>query len=332
MMDSPRMLAIAAALAGLAVPNVAAAPRASVAAAPLDQDASEVAGLEALRAQDLRVATIAFRLATAGVKLCDRRVPQVGLVLHDAAQYSPSLRPVAARHFGLGAGPSISAIVPGSPAALAGLRADDALIAVNGVAVTTADGGARRASFAGIARAMAALDAAFARGPAVLTMRRAERSFDAEIRPVEACPSEVQLIPSAKHDAAADGHYVQVTSAMVDYAARDDELAMVIAHELAHNILRHRARLDAQGVPSGLFSKFGKNAARIRATEIEADRVGLQLVALAGYDVEAAPAFWRRFGKDHGFGIFADATHPSWRKREAALRQMIDEIGAKAVR
>ncbi len=130
-------------------------------------------------------------------------------------------------------------------------------------------------------------------------------------------------------NAEADGRYVQVTSAIVDYVASDDELAVVIGHELAHNIRGHRAALDAQGVGTGLFSKFGKNAAKTRATEIEADRLGLYLMARAGYDPEAAPAFWRRFGREHGAGIFADATHPGWRKREEYLRDVIEEIAGK---
>jgi hypothetical protein len=318
-----RALVLAFALIGIA------APASSLVATSPGVDAAETEALEALRAQDVRVATIAFRLMTEGLDLCERRAPQAGLVLHDAAQYSAALRPVAVRHFRLGEGPSISAVVPGGPAALARLRADDALVAVAGVKLEAGGGRARRATYDGVAQAMAALDAAFAGGPTELTVRRGERTFDAEIRPVSGCSSEVQLIPSSKMNAEADGHYVQVTSAIVDYVANDDELAVVIGHELAHNILGHRAKLDAVGVGTGLLSKFGRQAARIRATEIEADRTGLYLMARAGYDIEAAPTFWRRFGREHGPGIFADATHPGWRKREELLKEMIGEIRAR---
>jgi len=310
----------------LALSGVPSPPGASAAAAPEKEEAATAAMLEALRAQDLRVATVAFRLVTAGLPLCGGRGPQAGIVLHDAAQYGADLRAAAIRHFGFGEGPSISAVVPGGPAAAAGLLADDALIAIDGVKLGRADGPGRRATYDGVAQAEAALDAALGRGNIMLTLRRGERVFDADLKPVSACRSDVQLIPSARMNAAADGRYVQVTSAIVDYVASDDELAVVIGHELAHNILGHRAKLDAAGVGTGLFSKFGKNAARIRVTEIEADRLGLQLMARAGYDLAAAPAFWRRFGKEHGPGIFADATHPGWRKREALLADAIGEM------
>lgn len=323
---------VAAAMLTL-VPGRAADPFVALAAAPIAREAELIAGLDALRAQDLRVATIFFRLVTAGIALCEARAPQPGLLLHDAGQYHADLRPIAVRHFDLGEGPSISAVVPGSPAAAAGLRADDALIAVDGVSLAPADAASdagRRASYDGLAQAIAALDRAFGRGEAKLTVRRGAGNFDVVLRPVAGCASEVQLIPSGRMNAAADGRYVQMTTAIVDYTANDDELAVLIGHELAHNILGHRARLDAAGVPGGLFGKFGGNAAKVRETEIEADRVGLHLVALAGYDIDAAPIFWRRFGKRHGAGIFADATHPGWRKRVEMLEGVIARIKAEA--
>lgn len=293
-------------------------------------EAAEAAMLEALRAQDLRVATVAYRLVTAGLPLCGGRGPQAGLVLHDAAQYGAGLRAAAVRHFGFGDGPSLSVVVPDGPAARAGLLADDALIAINGVKLGL-DAASRRAIYDGVAQATAALGAAIEKGSAVLTVRRAGRIFDVVLEPAIACRSEVQLIPSSRMNAEADGRYVQVTTAIVDYVASDDELAVVIGHELAHNILGHRARLDAAGVGTGLFARFGKQAARIRETEIEADRLGLQLMAHAGYEIAAAPTFWRRFGKEHGPGLFADATHPGWRKREAILADAISEIQGRGM-
>jgi beta-barrel assembly-enhancing protease len=321
MSTRPRWWILAAAMLAAALAQAASAR---------DDDTAKIAGLEALRAQDLRVATIFFRLATSAVDLCAARAPQAGIVLHDAQQYGTGMRPIAVRHFRFGEGPSISAVVPGSPAASAGLQPDDALAAINGAEIGSAGAvGSRRGSYDGVAGAMASLNHALARGSATLTVRRGSTRFDISLQPATGCASEAQLIPASRLNAAADGRYVQVTSAIVDYVASDDELAVVIGHELAHNILGHRVRLDAAGVPGGLLRRFGRNAAKVRETEVEADRLGLHLVARAGYDIEAAPAFWRRFGKEHGPGIFADATHPGWRKREAALRETIAAIRAR---
>ena len=57
-----------------------------------------------------------------------------------------------------------------------------------------------------------------------------------------------------------DGARVQVTAALVEYATRDDELAAVIAHEFAHNILKHRLALNAAGISRGLFQQRDNGA------------------------------------------------------------------------
>ena len=105
-----------------------------------------------------------------------------------------------------------------------------------------------------------------------------------------------RLARSRQVNAFANGRYVVMTTAMLDFLRSDDELAVVLGHELSHNILRHPALLDEQGVPKkGLMRSFGKNASRVWKTEAEADRFGIRLMAAAGYDVQAAIPFWRRY-------------------------------------
>src|SRR3546814_14555453 len=68
-----------------------------------------------------------------------------------------------------------------------------------------------------------------------------------------------------------------MTTALLDFLRNDDELAIVLGHEIAHTIYKHPAELEARGVPSeGLLRGFGKNASRVRATEEEADRLGIK--------------------------------------------------------
>ena len=126
-------------------------------------------------------------------------------------------------------------------------------------------------------------------------------------------------------NAEADGRYVQVTTALAQYVADDAELAAVLAHEFAHNILGHRVRLDAARVSRGFFGNFGRNAARIRETEIEADRFSIYLLDRAGYDPEAAVRFWTRFGQ-HGLNFLGSPTHPNWRSRIALFETEIAAI------
>jgi predicted Zn-dependent protease len=125
--------------------------------------------------------------------------------------------------------------------------------------------------------------------------------------------------------ARADGILVLLYAGMLRFSDNDDELATVIAHELAHNILRHRARLNAANIQRGLAQNFGRNARLTRATEEEADRLSVWLMADAGYDPAAAARFWTNFGKRHGGGIFAAPTHPRWQDR---VRSVTEEAAA----
>jgi hypothetical protein len=304
----------------------------SIAAAPplRAQNDSQVQPLDAMRALDGRVATIGHRLAIANVDLCADQIWLVGLTLHDLAQYGPDYRPAAIRAFGLDAGPGVLALAAGGPAERAGLRPDDVILGLDGEAPRQGDL-PPGPSFARMEQILALQERALADGIATIDIRRGVTPMSFTLRAVRGCASRFQLIPSRQLNALADGRYVQITTAIGDYVADDGELAAVLAHELAHNILRHRARLDAAGVQRGLLGNFGRNARLIRETESEADRLSIYLLDRAGYDPEAAVRFWERFGR-RGLNFIGSPTHGNWRTRVAQFQAEITRVrSARAV-
>lgn len=280
--------------------------------------------LLAMRALDQRVAEIGYRLAVAGRALCRSVENLPGFAVHDLSQYGADFRPAAIRAFGLDAGPGVLALVPGGPADRAGMRLDDVLLSLDGLAPPHGDPGRDR-TFDRMARILDALDAAFADGNADIEVRRGDARLMLHVGSEPGCASRFQLIPSGRLNAEADGRYVQVTTAIAAYVADDAELAAVLAHEFAHNILGHRLRLDAARVSRGFFSNFGRNARNIRETEIEADRFSVYLLDRAGYDPEAAVRFWSRFGR-RGLNFLGSPTHPNWRSRIALFETEIAAI------
>lgn len=282
----------------------------ATAAQPPADAATEFAALQALEA---RVAAVAWRLTAANTPLCPDTGPQTGLTLHDALQYAPETRAAAVRYFHLTDTPAVMAVAPGSPAERAGLETGDVITSVNGASLASPEPTEGPASYAGVQRSLAWIDAALEQGPAILTVPRGVEQRALTLQPVTGCDYEVQLIPSPRIEASSDGRVVSLTTALARYAATDEDLALVIGHEMAHNVLRHRAN------PTGSS----------RDREREADRVGLYLTARAGYDISRAGDFWRRFGADNWGATLGILTHPSARSRAEALERIVAEIEAR---
>jgi hypothetical protein len=295
--------------------------RAQLAAVP---PPAEQASLVALRVLDGQVATIGHRLAVAGADLCREHAWLSGFTLHDLSQYGGDYREAAIRAFGLDRGPGVLALAADGPAERAGLRLDDILLATDGVPLAASATPSNR-TFSQVEHMLDILDRSFADGHAELSVMRGYERLDVHVAAERGCPSRFQLIPSRDLNAHADGRYVQVTTAISQYVQNEAELAAVLAHEFAHNLLHHRARLDAAHVSRGLLGNFGRNARLIRETEAEADRLSVYLLDRAGYDPAAAVRFWERFGR-RGLNFLGSPTHPNWRARIALFQAEIDTV------
>ena len=301
----------------VALSLLAAAP--AGAAAPADP--SPYAALAALEA---RVAAIGFRLTTANAVWCREQQPQFGWIWGDPRLYDAERRPEALAVYGAADrdAPFIAAIAPISPAAGVGMRIGVAVVGMQGSAVPD---GADAHPFARITAIETSLAALPPTAPLGIDTGDGRALT---LNPIAGCVSDFRVEASEKAGAVADGRMVLVNQGLAQFAQDDDELAAAIAHELAHNILRHRARLDAAGVDRGLGKQFGRSARLFRQTEIEADRLSVWLLAGAGYDPAAAGRFWTAFGQREGRPMFQAATHPGWRDRVAALEAEAAQIAA----
>ena len=308
---------LAALLTMVAAPAFGASAPARGAAAPAKPPADALAAsLATIIAMERRVAPIVQRLAVDSARWCPVTMAMPGWLLGDRRLYRDAIWPRVRAAYGAGDidAPFIAALDPAGPAARAGLRPGDAISAINGqpVVAASADPHARMAAAHALLAALPA-DASFS----VTTPRMA---MPLTITPARGCASEFRVEAADNVHAKADGLLVLISAGMVRFADADDELATVIAHELAHNILRHRARLDEAAITRGLAQLFGRNARLTRITEAEADQLSVWLLSEAGYDPAAAVRFWTNYGKRHGGGIFQSPTHPTWRQRVAGVR------------
>lgn len=273
-----------------------------IAAGPsADDQATSV--VRALLQQDVAVATIGYRLATANVDLCVEHMVDSGMLIETLGQYGAAFRPAAREVLGLRDGPTVALVVAGSPAERAGLKPGDVLVDADGAPFAAAPPASADGRFAGVEAAMTALDAALADGKARLTIERDGQRLTIDLIGIAACKARFQLVPGDYADAVANGTWVQLSTRMAGFAKTPDELAAILAHELAHNALGHR-----------------KAQAKVqRLQELQADRLMPYLMARAGFDPGAAVVLWRRFQAQRLGGLFPSVTHPSWSDRVRAV-------------
>lgn len=121
----------------------------------------------------------------------------------------------------------------------------------------------------------------------------------------------------------------------------DDEIAQVMAHEISHALANHTAEKMSMAMASSIGvlavgvatdNKGGAMAGAAgaaalavtlpnsRAAETEADQIGIELAAKAGYDPEAAVTLWRKMNKlPGGKPPQFLSTHPNPANREKTL-------------
>jgi membrane-associated protease RseP (regulator of RpoE activity) len=280
------------------------------------------ATLSAIRAADRRVATIGHRLAVSNLAWCAHTEWRHGLVLLELSDISGTLRGEAFQAFRRDRGLGIMALAANGPAERAGLRPNDIITGFDGHPLPPL-GGAPQAQNQSW---FAALTAAFEDGLARVDILRGDARMTLTVQGERGCATVFQGAPRQSRNANADGITVNVNVGLIDYARDDDELAAVMAHEFAHNVLRHRDRLNAARVSRGVLG-VGRGVGSIRQTEIEADRLSVYLMERAGYDPEAAVRFWSRYGP-HPLNFLRSRDHPGWRERIALMQAEIAKIRA----
>ena len=156
------------------------------------------------------------------------------------------------------------------------------------------------------------------------------------------------------------GGKIVVYSGILPVTKDEAGLATVMGHEVAHALLNHgQQRMSAGmlqqvgavglGVATGNKSEetqaiamtaYGAGSQMFgmlpfsRSHESEADKIGLILMAIAGYNPEASVPFWKRMGEASGGQEPAEfmSTHPSHNTRVSNLTKWIPEAKTEAAK
>lgn len=295
-----------------------------------------------LAAQDMmeeqkRLLRVFRQLSTKAYALCGERIgPSIGAFTMTKSK--GEMGDALARLYGIKDQPTVAFTLDGGPAEKAGVRPRDVFLSVDGVSTNDKT-------------AMEALaDKRSPDDPMVLVVDRAGVAMTFTVQPERGCRYSVGLSPDQSINAFADGKRIMVARGMMNFARDDNELALVLSHELAHNTMKH---IDAkkQNMGVGLladlavvlltrgrtsntnFAQAGAGAYS-QEYEAEADYVGLYIMANAGLPIAEAPKFWRRMAAAHPANIKTNhsASHPSTSYRMVALEATVKEIDEKVAR
>ena len=310
---SATMLAVLAALSANAVQ----------AGGQLDPGVSKAVSHLAELDPGLRLETIGYRLSRANAAKC--AVPEMltGLMLHNLGGYDEADRAHIQEAYGLTGGFGVLHVVAGSAAALAGITEDDEIVSLNGtdLAAFAKDAVTNRGSFERTERLVTLLQQSLGQGPATLGIRRNGVLRRIQLRGELGCGVRFAVLHSGSLNAWSDGRYVAVTDRMMRFTSDDAELAFVVAHEMSHNMLHHAAQ---DGKISRLFAEFGIGAKQLKASEVAADAMAVDLLANAGFSLAAPERILRRLAPTQVLNL--GITHPRISRRIQIVRSAVAQL------
>ncbi|MBI4242340.1 MAG: M48 family metalloprotease [Candidatus Rokubacteria bacterium] len=285
--------------------------------------------------QNLRLQVVGTRLLKA-LPEQDRTAPYLGLLVGEATDILADTFEVPKRE-----GVLILGIVPGGPAARGGLQAGDYIEKIGQKTMTTPED-------------LSTLAELELRGPTPVWVHRGESLVEASIE-VEHLPWNVEfrVVEDNAVDAFATQGTITVTTGMLRFLRSDDELAIVVGHELAHITKRHTFGRVALTLPSTILGAlaslvapgnqrlitnvierlfanlFGMAVNKVdRDMEREADIFALLYAHAAGYDPRAGSEVWERLAVElpslTTAGLFA--VHPPSSERLVRVRKITDAL------
>lgn len=162
---------------------------------------------------------------------------------------------------------------------------------------------------------------------------------------------ETALIDSPVLNAscAPGGKITMYTGLIRKLSLTDDEIAMVVGHEIAHALREHGRERISQAAAQNVITSAALGAMQSREAQIkmasqfaeimyvlpnsrknetEADKIGLELAARAGFNPEASVSVWQKMAQASASGGPPEflSTHPAHDTRISELRQMIPTV------
>ncbi|MES2016759.1 MAG: M48 family metallopeptidase [Pseudomonadota bacterium] len=322
-------------ISGPAMPSATPADTAPV-MSPRVAAAAEA--LTKMAAMQDRLYKVAAPLLISNAELCKAQARNLlGFTARNRYWYPGDYNEAAHVAFGMGERLQVTGVLAGSGAARAGLKRGDELISASGKTLPT--GPNASSSVGAVFGPLVASQANLA-----MLVERDDKSRQLSIPVTRACGFAIELGNADNINSYADGQRVMVTRGMLHFTQSDDELAVLLAKGMAHNILGHAAVTRSTSTIGSVIDNLGNvrpdlsmliGSAGIKPMTPEldqsADHLSLYLLSRAGYNIDSAAPFWKRLSAAYPATVLNGyvANHPGTTVRLAGIDKSVAEIKAK---
>lgn len=285
-----------------------------------------------------RLYRVAAPLLVNNAELCKSHARHLlGFAARNRYSYSLAYQAVAQKAIRLGDRLQVMDVLAGSGAARAGVLPGDVLLAVEGKPLPEGEQAERLTAsiLAPMVNGRAAIN---------LTVQRLGRDTMLHVPLTRSCAFGIELGNTDHLVALSDGHRILVSRGMVQFAGTDEELAYVLAKEIAQNVLARRKSRETGAAIGDLIDNLTRihpdlhmvnSAGGLKAMphkqEAQADRLAFYLLARAGYGLDGVVPFVRKLAAEpngaghHHYGVL----HPVTPSRIAAMDKSAKEVIAR---
>lgn len=298
--------------------------------------------LRQLLQEQARLWNVSDPILTQGVEVCRERTrPSFGFVAWTRWDIDRRYRIASMGQYGLDDRLRVVHVLSGSPADLAGLRAGDVIEKLGPHDMPTGQA-------AGAALGLIVQREARVGVPQTFQVRRGATRHRFEMVPRPQCDIDLIVTESDRANAFVQGQSIYLTDGLMRFLSDDQELAAVTAHFIGHALFGHHAVKPDETVAGKLTTEFeGLMTASLDQEawtemkktgtlpgahpysglqEIQADRAALELLARAGYEMDALVEVWQRLAESQSAAMLLDDFHPPSEERRSAIQDLLDQV------
>jgi hypothetical protein len=231
----------------------------------------------------------------------------------------------------------VMGVLAGGGAARTGIRRGDMLLSVNDKTLPAGENAERDAAeiLAPLVSSSSAVK---------LNVLRDGANLWLNVPLTNACAFGIELGNTDNVTAYADGHRVLITRGMMNAVRSDEELAYVMAKEMAHNALAHANKQRMNATIGGIIDNLtriqpdmstmvGLAGVKPMPQDLDAmaDKLSMYMLARAGYNIDGVIPFWQRMASQYPGTMLNSYTalHPGIAYRVPAMENTLADIKAK---